>query len=136
MSKEPRFTFAINSVGGSTNRFSKHELPFFGGVISSRMGEIIESAKHTGGVLTEKINDSFEFKSPSDQSHRKGNAVAVIDYSQNFLHPPMGGLGSALVNIKKGSIEHGKDGFTKSGFLQGKKKKAIRPQSSGRYISK
>lgn len=49
------------------------------------MGEIIESAKLTGGVLTEKINDSFEFKSPSDHSYRKGSAVAVIDYSQNFL---------------------------------------------------
>ena len=86
-------------------------MPFFGGVVSSRvgMGEILESAKTGQGVYTEKINDSFEFKSPSDMSHRRGKAMAVIDYSQNFLAPPAMGQ----IHISSGQSEVSKDGFPK-----------------------
>ena len=83
--------FAINSAGGSTNRFSKQELPFFGGVASGRHAGNINDSVKTG-----QINDSEELKSgASNQANinskgqemlvnitrPSGHTSMVIDYS-------------------------------------------------------
>ena len=39
----PSITFGLNSHGASTNRASKWELPVFGGIISSRLGDLVDS---------------------------------------------------------------------------------------------
>jgi len=61
-------TFALKSVGASTNRASKWELPVFGGIISSRVGELIESSGTMRQLkdFSERINDSWEGKNQSD----------------------------------------------------------------------
>ena len=70
-SGKPGFTFALNSNGGSTNRFSRQELPFFGVVKTSRVDEIVNSAQTMQFLkeASEKLNESCEFRSPSDQQY-------------------------------------------------------------------
>jgi len=86
-------TFALKSVGASTNRASKWELPVFGGIISSRVGDLIESSGTMRQIkdFSERMIDSWEGKNQSDyiktelgNSQRKV-AAPIIDYSQNFM---------------------------------------------------
>mmetsp|Transcript_3053 Transcript_3053/g.4125 ORF Transcript_3053/g.4125 Transcript_3053/m.4125 type:complete len:113 (+) Transcript_3053:133-471(+) len=68
----PSITFGLNSNGASTNRASKWELPVFGGVISSRVGDLVDSKSTIKKMVqaSERDKRSYDLKrSPaSDQN--------------------------------------------------------------------
>lgn len=67
--------FNLKSVGASTNRASKWELPFFGGIISSRVGvgDLVDSSVTVRNIkdINEAVfNNSVDLsKSPSNQQN-------------------------------------------------------------------
>ena len=80
-------------MGGSTNRYSKLDLPFFGGVVSSRIGEVLESGHNMKPLKehrNEKVGSSFEnnMVSPTGAGSLGKFAAPVIDYSQNIMLDP------------------------------------------------
>ena len=94
----PSINFGLNSVGASTNRRSNWELPVFGGVISSRVGDLLDSKSTIKRMIetgpSDKVHKSSHenIKSPSsDQAYffvskQEGKTTAaIIDYSQNVL---------------------------------------------------
>ena len=117
----PSINFGLNSVGASTNRCSKWELPVFGGVISSRGGGDNADSKSSMKKMVETIekcdvSNELNVTSPaSDQLcvtgavRDKARAAApIIDYSQNILS--VTSHRAREKTIRKGSFEVSAEG--------------------------